>query len=299
VTTSSLAGIRPLLPPPAAGPIVDLGCGNGAFVRLLQADGFDAEGSDISPEQAALAGAAGVRQGDFRALLAVHPAHYATVTATDLLERLTKREALQAFDDVAAALRPGGVFVGRVPDAVSPLGGHIRPGDFTHQTSFTARSIRQLAAPAGFGEVVARSCPPAGHGLPSAARVVVWQDPTPAGNQPFVSADRRGTCVFNGGIYNRRQLAKRCRLTLRTACGGEVIPQLWAKLGPDSLAELREMFAIALADALADRLSTWPVIRSGSSLSTGACCRTAASSSHLPAGVWPPGSPVSSPNGPT
>ena len=80
------------------------------------------------------------------------------------------------------------------------------------------------------------------------------QDPTPAGNQPFVSADRRYTCVFNGEIYNFRQLAERYRLTLHTACDGEVIPQLWAKLGPDSLAELRGMFAIALADALADRL---------------------------------------------
>ena len=80
------------------------------------------------------------------------------------------------------------------------------------------------------------------------------QDPTPAGNQPFVSADQRYTCVFNGEIYNFRQLAARYRLTLRTACDGEVIPQLWAKLGPDSLAELRGMFAIALADALTDRL---------------------------------------------
>lgn len=68
--------IRPLLPPPAAGPVVDLGCGRGELVRLLQADGFDAEGIDISPEQAALARAAGVprvRQGDLRTILAAQP----------------------------------------------------------------------------------------------------------------------------------------------------------------------------------------------------------------------------------
>ena len=131
---------------------MDIGCGRGEMVRLLQVDGFDAEGIDISPEQAALARAAGVarvRQGDLRAILAGHEAHYAAITATDLLEHLTKPEVLQTFDDVAAALAPGGVFVGRVPNAVSPLGGHIRNGDFTHQTSFTARSIRQLAAAAG------------------------------------------------------------------------------------------------------------------------------------------------------
>jgi 2-polyprenyl-3-methyl-5-hydroxy-6-metoxy-1,4-benzoquinol methylase len=170
--------IRPLLPPPEAGPVVDLGCGRGELVRLLQADGYDAEGMDISREQVALAHAAGVaevRQGDFRAVLAAHPAHYAAITATDLLEHLTKPEVLQTFDDVAAALAPGGVFVGRVPNAVSPLGGHIRAGDFTHQTSFTARSIRQLAAAAGFESAIARSSPPVAHGLASAARVIVWQ----------------------------------------------------------------------------------------------------------------------------
>jgi 2-polyprenyl-3-methyl-5-hydroxy-6-metoxy-1,4-benzoquinol methylase len=170
--------IRPLLPPPAAGPVVDLGCGRGDLVRLLQADGFDAEGIDISPEQAALARTAGVarvRQGDFRVILAEHPAHYAAITATDLLEHLTKPEVLQTFDAVAAALTPGGVFVARVPNAVSPLGGHIRAGDFTHQTSFTARSIRQLAAAAGFDSALARSCPPVAHGLASAARFLIWQ----------------------------------------------------------------------------------------------------------------------------
>jgi len=80
------------------------------------------------------------------------------------------------------------------------------------------------------------------------------QDPTSAGNQPFVSADGRYTCVFNGEIYNHRELVERFRLPVRTACDGEVIPHLWAKLGMESLAELRGMFAIAVVDALEERL---------------------------------------------
>ncbi len=80
------------------------------------------------------------------------------------------------------------------------------------------------------------------------------QDPTPAGNQPFVSADGRYTCVFNGEIYNHRQLVERFRLPVRTTCDGEVIPQLWAKLGVGSLAELRGMFAVAVVDTLEDCL---------------------------------------------
>jgi asparagine synthase (glutamine-hydrolysing) len=80
------------------------------------------------------------------------------------------------------------------------------------------------------------------------------QAPTPAGNQPFVSADGRYTCVFNGEIYNHRGLVQRYQLPVRTGCDGEVIPHLWAKLGVEALAELRGMFAIALWDSLADRL---------------------------------------------
>jgi asparagine synthase (glutamine-hydrolysing) len=80
------------------------------------------------------------------------------------------------------------------------------------------------------------------------------QDPTSSGNQPFVSADGRYTCVFNGEIYNHRELVERFQLPVRTSCDGEVIPHLWAKLGPGSIAELRGMFAIAVVDALEERL---------------------------------------------
>ena len=64
--------IRPPLPPPGAGPVLDIGCGQGQLVRLMIADGYDAEGIDVSPEQVGLAQAAGldrIRQGDYRDLL--------------------------------------------------------------------------------------------------------------------------------------------------------------------------------------------------------------------------------------
>ena len=80
------------------------------------------------------------------------------------------------------------------------------------------------------------------------------QDLTPAGNQPFVSRDGRYICVFNGEIYNYRRLIERYQITVRTGCDGEVISELWAKLGSAALKELRGMFAIALVDTLSGRL---------------------------------------------
>jgi SAM-dependent methyltransferase len=170
--------IRPALAAPRAGPILDIGCGQGGLVRLLLADGYDAEGIDVSPQQVALAHTAGldrVREGDCRGLLAARRGQLAAVTATDVLEHLTKHEVLDTFDSVAAALVPGGVFVARVPNAVSPFGGHIRYGDLTHESWFTARSVRQLAAAAGFGSVSVLACPPVVHGLTSAARAALWK----------------------------------------------------------------------------------------------------------------------------
>lgn len=170
--------IRPLLPSSSAGPVVDIGCGAGQLLRCLLVDGYAAAGIDVSPEQVALAHAAGlrqVRQGDYGDLLRERPGELAAVIATDLLEHLTKPEVLATFDAVAVALRPGGKFVARVPNAVSPFGGHIRYGDFTHETWYTARSVRQLAAAAGFGPVTVLSCPPSAHGVASAVRATLWK----------------------------------------------------------------------------------------------------------------------------
>jgi 2-polyprenyl-3-methyl-5-hydroxy-6-metoxy-1,4-benzoquinol methylase len=170
--------IRPALPGWRSGPVVDIGCGQGEFVRLLLADGYDAEGIDISPEQVAIARAAGldrIREGDYRDVLAEREGLLAAVIATDLLEHLAKPEVLDTFDSVAASLVPGGVFIARVPNAGSPFSGQIQHGDFTHESSFTARSVRQLAAAAGFGSVTVVPCPPVVHGLVSAGRVALWK----------------------------------------------------------------------------------------------------------------------------
>lgn len=169
--------IRPALPTPHDGPLLDIGCGQGELVRLLLKEGYEAVGVDVSPEQVALAHQAGLDQilrGDYRDFLAARRGQLAAVTATDLLEHLTKTEVIQTFDAVVAALRPGGVFIARVPNAVSPFGGHFRHGDFTHESWFTSRSVRQLAKAAGFRSIAVKSCPPPVHGPVSAVRAVLW-----------------------------------------------------------------------------------------------------------------------------
>jgi asparagine synthase (glutamine-hydrolysing) len=81
------------------------------------------------------------------------------------------------------------------------------------------------------------------------------QDPTAAGNQPFWSADRRYVSVFNGEIYNYRELIEKHRLHLPSSCDGAIIPELWCRYGPACLAWFRGMFALAIVDTANDTLS--------------------------------------------
>lgn len=87
--------------------------------------------------------------------------------------------------------------------------------------------------------------------------------------QPMHSADHAVTLVFNGEIYNFRELRRELAdlgATFRTDGDSEVIIAAWQRWGPDCLARLDGMFAFALHDARArtlflarDRLGVKPL----------------------------------------
>lgn len=158
--------------------VLDIGCGQGTLVKLMREDGLDAWGVDISEEQVDLARAEGTTQiflADLQEFLENSESTWDVVVANDILEHLQKQAVLDTFDRVHKSLTPGGIFLARVPNAVSPVGGHVMYGDITHETWFTRRNVAQLAAVSGFDSIETFPCPPPAHGLKSCARLAAWK----------------------------------------------------------------------------------------------------------------------------
>jgi asparagine synthase (glutamine-hydrolysing) len=79
------------------------------------------------------------------------------------------------------------------------------------------------------------------------------QDLTQAGHQPMQTADGRYTIVFNGEIYNFKELRadlEREGETFDSGSDTEVILRMYALYGPDCVREFAGMFGIAIWDDL-------------------------------------------------
>lgn len=144
----------PHLPADKSARILDLGCGEGAFLAYLQKSGYAAaEGVDGSEGQVARAKKAGVKnvaQGDFSAFLAARPGAYDCVVAFDVFEHLRKDELLALTDAVFASLKPGGRLIVQTINADGLGWGRQLAADLTHETAFTRYSLSQLFTICGF-----------------------------------------------------------------------------------------------------------------------------------------------------
>lgn len=130
------------------------------------------------------------------------------------------------------------------------IAGWIRP-DHDLNVSHLKKMTDAIShrGPDGDGQFVST----AGHGawqLALGHRRLAIIDPA-AGHQPMRSADGRYTLVFNGEVYNFRELRRDLEGLggrFATDSDTEVLLEAWSAWGPDCLTRLRGMFAFALWD---------------------------------------------------
>ena len=75
-----------------------------------------------------------------------------------------------------------------------------------------------------------------------------------ASNQPFFSEDRRYLTIYNGEIFNFKELAREHNLDLKTTSDTEVLLKLFIKFGPEMLNMLNGMFAFIIYDTKTEEL---------------------------------------------
>lgn len=102
---------------------------------------------------------------------------------------------------------------------------------------------------------------PDAEGIWSGSQVVLGHrrlsiiDPEPASNQPFRSADGRYVLVYNGAVYNFRELRESlAHYPFRTKGDTEVLLAAWMEWGEACLDRLEGMFAFAVWDVKEETL---------------------------------------------
>jgi SAM-dependent methyltransferase len=159
--------------------ILDLGCGAGGLVHTAQRAGYArCEGVDASAaqiERARKMGILGIHHDDVLAFLQGREAGTLDLgILIDVLEHLTRDEALALLEELRRVLKPGGKLLIHTPNGQSPFFGRVFYGDVTHEQVFTPSSMNQLLAAARLEVVAFHEDAPIAHGLKSGIRALIW-----------------------------------------------------------------------------------------------------------------------------
>lgn len=153
--------------------IVDLGCGYGRWLRYLQQRGYENIcGVDVGTEQNRFLSQTSIPviESDIITYLETTKDRLDVITFFDVLEHFNKDEIVEVLPLVKNILNDRGVLIIRVPNGEAMFKGGIMYGDFTHETFFTSRSLKQILSLTGFSDVKTYSLRPIKHGLKSTLR---------------------------------------------------------------------------------------------------------------------------------
>ena len=167
------------LPPDRSARIIEIGCGNGGFLYCLKKFGYaNSYGIDISPEQIQIAkklGMMNVECADVIYYFQDKKEIYDVIIIRDVIEHFTKDEILEMLRLMFSSLKQGGIVILQAPNGESLFGSRFRYWDFTHEMSFTRKSLSHILRVTGFGRINFYPTGPVPYGVKSAGRFFLWK----------------------------------------------------------------------------------------------------------------------------
>ena len=149
--------ILPLMPSDKEVSILELACGHGTLLGLLQKHGYtNITGVDISEDQVEKSKQLGVNYvecGDVQSFLSESREKYDVILGVDIIEHFTKSELLRLLETIKERLNPGGKVVFRTPNCDAPLSTTFCYGDFTHEICLNYFSAEQVMLTMGFTSI--------------------------------------------------------------------------------------------------------------------------------------------------
>ena len=139
--------IKNNLPKDKNSKILDVGCGYGKFLNFLKSKSFNnITGLEIGKEQCNFLKGKDIDliETDLMSFLSNSNQKFDLITMFDVLEHFNKNEILIIVSSLKKRLNKSGKLIIQVPNGEAIFKGGIMYGDFTHETFFTARSLKQI-----------------------------------------------------------------------------------------------------------------------------------------------------------
>jgi 2-polyprenyl-3-methyl-5-hydroxy-6-metoxy-1,4-benzoquinol methylase len=137
--------------------ILDVGSGAGHFLYFLKKKGYsNFTGIDMSPQQVEFCKknvSDKVVLADAFEYLRDKNEAFALISLNDVIEHIPKEKVVPLLSLLRSSLKPGGQLVLKTPNLGNFFSVYGRYKDFTHETGFTERSLKQVLWLAGFREI--------------------------------------------------------------------------------------------------------------------------------------------------
>ena len=184
--------LRKWLPSNPSAGCLELGCGYGNFLYFLRYCGYkNIIGYDLDQEQINLAKLLNLPayKGNAFDVLDSKTEKFDCIAAIDLIEHLSRDEAMLFLKMCWQRLNSGGVLILRAPCADGPFGSHDRYNDLTHEWALTSNLLRTLFEMHNFERIVILDERPQPYNLINAFRLIIYHLARPLIN---------GTCFALG-----------------------------------------------------------------------------------------------------